>query len=104
VKKLTEACRAQADEYDGECDEERASGAGNAVAESLQGLEASEYNARAHHRREQEVIQRGQHCMSLLALIMMAWHRRCWNQESSVIALTVKLRFNLRVLEKEYSA
>jgi hypothetical protein len=49
VKKLTEAYCAQAYEYDGECDEERASSAGDSVAESLQGFEASEYNARAHH-------------------------------------------------------
>jgi hypothetical protein len=52
AEKLTKAYRAQADEYDGECDEERASGAGDSIAESLEGLEASEYNARAHHRRE----------------------------------------------------
>jgi hypothetical protein len=99
VKMLTEAYRAQADEYDSECDKKRASGTGDSVAESLEGLEVSEYNARAYHGQKQKVIQRAQHCMSLLVLIMMASRRRCWNQESSVIAWR---RCNLRMLEKKY--
>ncbi|KAJ7795758.1 hypothetical protein B0H14DRAFT_2620644 [Mycena olivaceomarginata] len=37
---------------------ERASGTGDSVAESLEGLEASEYNARAHHGQEQDDIQK----------------------------------------------
>ncbi|KAJ7340598.1 hypothetical protein DFH08DRAFT_1012633 [Mycena albidolilacea] len=65
AEKLTKAYHAQAYKYDGECDEEWASGAVNTMREHI--MVKSRGSSKEHRRR-------------------------CWNQESSVIALLV--RFN----------